>query len=122
MDSDIGSAGTSNKRYNCVCSTYNFGQPHMVSSATWYRHFQEASADEQQRMQDAKFNGIPSSSNRRGGTASRRRNNVLPSMQKRVREPGEMQVSASPDKRGRQGDPEVCFHVSVIALCLLTRS
>ena len=117
MDSDIGSAGTSNQRYNCVCSTHNFGQPHIVSSATRYRHYQEASADEQQRMQAAKFDGVASSSNRRGGTASRRRNNVLPATQKRVREPGEILVSASPDKRVRQGDPEVCFNYCVICTC-----
>jgi hypothetical protein len=36
-------------RYVCVCSKYNNGQPHEVSSATWYRHLQEASTDEEKQ-------------------------------------------------------------------------
>ena len=119
---DIESAGNSHQRYNCVCSTYNFGRPHVVSSTTWYRHFQEASADEQQRMQDAKFDNVaPPSNHRARGTASRRRNSILPT-QKRARELGEAQAPPPPDKRGRQGEPEVCFHVSILALCTLTCS
>ncbi|KIN97645.1 hypothetical protein M404DRAFT_91800, partial [Pisolithus tinctorius Marx 270] len=33
--------------YVCVCSKYNFGQPHPVSKATWYRHFTEAETEEE---------------------------------------------------------------------------
>lgn len=120
MDLDIGSTGTPNQHYNCICSSYNFGQPHLVSSVTWYRHLQEASVDKQQHMQDAKFISIASSSNCRArGTASHRHNNVLP-MQKRACEPSETQVSASPDKQGWQGEPQVCFHISVVAYDFLT--
>lgn len=45
MDSDVDSTGTSNQHYNCVCSE-NFGQPNVVSSATWYCHYQAASSEE----------------------------------------------------------------------------
>ncbi|KAF8548230.1 hypothetical protein OG21DRAFT_1489553 [Imleria badia] len=106
MDSDVDNTGTSNQRYNCVCSE-NFSQPHIVSLATWYRHYQAASAEEREQMQHAKLDGIISSSDRRPrGTASRRHNGVLP-VQKRAHELGKGQVSASPDKRGLQGEPEV---------------
>jgi len=71
---------SSAQRYNCVCSSHNFGQPHVVSSMTWYRHFQEARSEEERGwMQNAKFDGLNQSSARRArGTAARRRNNVLP--------------------------------------------
>ena len=119
MDSGVDSAGPSNQRYNRVCSE-NFGQPHVVSLATWYRHYQAASAEEREQMQRAKLDGITSSSDcRPRGTASHRRNGILP-VQKRARELGEGQVSASPDKRGRQGEPEVFFCAFVISLYLLT--
>ena len=108
MDSDVDSTGTSNQRYNCVCSE-SFGQPHVVSLATWYRHYQAVSAEEREWMQCAKLD-------RPRGTASCRRNGVLP-VQKRARE---RQVPTSPDKRGLQGEPEVFFHAFITALCPLT--
>lgn len=104
--SDMDSVGSSIQRYNCVCSTHNFGQPHSVSSATWYHHFEEAQTDEeQQRMQSAKFEGLNNSSARHRGTASRRRNNALP-IQERAREVDAQDTSA-PEKRGRSGDNKV---------------
>jgi hypothetical protein len=36
-------------RYVCVCSKYNNGQPHEVSSATWYRHLEEACTQEEKQ-------------------------------------------------------------------------
>ena len=71
---------SSAQQYNCVHSSHNFRQPHVVSSTTWYCHLQEAhSEEERQRMQNAKFDGLnPSSAHRARGTAARRWNNVLP--------------------------------------------
>lgn len=92
MDADAGSR----TQRNCVCSSYNFGQPHIVSYATWYRHLQEARSDEERRtMQDAKFHGLNSSTRRARGTASRRRNNLLPP-RNGVREAAEAQVAQVP--------------------------
>ncbi|KAG1798952.1 uncharacterized protein HD556DRAFT_1305800 [Suillus plorans] len=34
----------------CVCSRYNFGRPHSVSTATWRRHLQEAPEDERESI------------------------------------------------------------------------
>ena len=43
--------------YNCVCLKHNFSIPHVVSSATWYCHFEEASSPEEyERMRAAKAN------------------------------------------------------------------
>ncbi|KAF9232879.1 hypothetical protein BU15DRAFT_90555 [Melanogaster broomeanus] len=48
-------AGPSNRqddalRYNCVCTKHNFGRPHLVSLATWYRHLQGASSDDERHV------------------------------------------------------------------------
>jgi hypothetical protein len=91
------SAGPPAQRYNCICSAHNFGQPHLVSPATWYHHFEEAQTDEEQeRMRSVQFDGLNNSSARRRGTASRRHNNALP-IQKRVREVNAQDISA-PEK------------------------
>lgn len=45
-------------RYLCVCSTYNNGLPHEVSSATLYRHLDEATTEEEKhRIRSAKALG-----------------------------------------------------------------
>lgn len=69
----------SQRRFNCTCSKHNFGRPHSVSVATWYRHLQEAgSEEERRRIQDARFDGSegsePSLPRRARG---RRRTNFL---------------------------------------------
>ncbi|KAG1744283.1 hypothetical protein EDB19DRAFT_2037989 [Suillus lakei] len=48
----------------CVCSKYNHGLPHNVSSATWYRHLDEATTqEEKQRIQSVKALGVVALSN-----------------------------------------------------------
>lgn len=43
----------------CVCSKYNYGLPHEVSSATWYRHLDEATTqEEKQRIRSARALGV----------------------------------------------------------------
>ena len=90
------------ERYNCVCSKYNFGQPHLVSTATWYRHLQEARSDEErQRMQDARLQvplGTVTAKPKR--SAARRRTNVPPA-QKRPLEDHDPEDALGSNKRGR---------------------
>lgn len=45
----------STARCVCSCSKYNFGKPHTVSLATWYRHINEAETEtEKQRIRSAR--------------------------------------------------------------------
>ncbi|KIK11576.1 hypothetical protein PISMIDRAFT_19410 [Pisolithus microcarpus 441] len=45
----------STARCVCSCSKYNFGKPHTVSLATWYRHIDEAQTEtEKQRIRSAR--------------------------------------------------------------------
>ncbi|KAI6011095.1 hypothetical protein PISMIDRAFT_124275, partial [Pisolithus microcarpus 441] len=37
-------------RYICNCSKYNFGKPHPVSLATWYRHVDEADTETEKQL------------------------------------------------------------------------
>ncbi|KIK77622.1 hypothetical protein PAXRUDRAFT_17378 [Paxillus rubicundulus Ve08.2h10] len=94
-------------RYNCVCLKYNFGIPHAVSSATWYRHLEEASSpEEREHMRAAKADGSnnnPSKQTRPRGSAARRRNNLPPPC-KRDRDMDRAQSPPEPHKWGRQQD------------------
>ena len=100
------STGSSAQRYNCLCSAYNFGQPHLVSPTTWYRHFEEAQTDEEQEwMQNAKFDGLNNSSARCRGTTSHRCNNAL-LVQKRACEV-DAQDTLAPEKWECLGDNSV---------------
>ena len=78
--------GSAAQKLNCVCSKYNFGRPHLVSTTTWYRHLQEAgSEEERQQIHAAKLDDLPANTRRPRGIATRRRNNTLPT-NKRGRE------------------------------------
>ncbi|KAG1754432.1 hypothetical protein EDB19DRAFT_654064 [Suillus lakei] len=48
----------------CVCSKYNHGLPHNISSTTWYRHLDEATTqEEKQRIRSVKALGVVALSN-----------------------------------------------------------
>lgn len=88
-------AGTS-QRYNCVCSGYNYGRPHPVSSATFHRHLRQARSEEEKKcIQDAKFDGLDRPvPHRSRGTASRRRDNQRDNIRPaQVQELDELQTS-----------------------------
>lgn len=101
----------SSQRYNCVCSNYNYGRPHPVSSATFHRHLNQArSEEEKQRIQDAKFDGIDRPNPRRSrGTATRRRDN------RQAHEPQELRASVD----RQQELPDVCISFLSITSSLI---
>ena len=92
--------GSAAQKLNCVCSKYNFGRPHLVSTTTWYRHLQEAGSEEEwQQIHAAKLDDLPANTRRPRGIAIRRHNNTLPT-NKRGRELD--RESIGPQKRSRQ--------------------
>ncbi|KIK91217.1 hypothetical protein PAXRUDRAFT_13898 [Paxillus rubicundulus Ve08.2h10] len=108
-------AGPSNQQaapqYNCVCIKHGRGQPHLVSTATWYRHLHEASSDEERQcMLEANrlWHGPDAHlliTSRLRGSVACRCNNVLPIL-KRGREADETQTSPGRHKRGREQSAE----------------
>ena len=43
------SAAQQSMEYICLCRKHNFGRPHPVSKATWYRHIEEANTEEEKQ-------------------------------------------------------------------------
>ena len=43
------SAARQSTEYICLCRKHNFGRPHPVSKATWYRHIEEADTEEEKQ-------------------------------------------------------------------------
>jgi len=43
------SAARQPPEYVCLCLKHNFGRPHSVSKATWYRHIEEAETEEEKQ-------------------------------------------------------------------------
>jgi len=43
------SAARQSTEYICLCHKHNFGRPHPVSKATWYRHIEEADTEEEKQ-------------------------------------------------------------------------
>ena len=49
------SAAQQSTEYICLCIKHNFGRPHQVSKATWYRHIEEAETkEEKQRLRSSR--------------------------------------------------------------------
>ncbi|KAI5989242.1 hypothetical protein EDD15DRAFT_2460164 [Pisolithus albus] len=68
-------------RYKCTCSKYNFGRPHAVSKATFYRHINEVDTEEERaRLRSTAREGLDSG--KRSGAQSRHAA-VLQAMAKR---------------------------------------
>ena len=95
----------SNARFNCVCIRHGFGQPHIVSSTTFFRHLQDASSEEERaRIQAAKFDGVNNSTRRRAkGINVRSRRN------------GQGDVSST-----RDGNTQVASRPRSVGFCLVS--
>jgi len=62
------SAARQPTEYVCLCLKHNFGRPHLVSKATWYRHIEEAETEEEKQRLRASRADRPSVHTTRAAT------------------------------------------------------
>ncbi|KAI5990766.1 hypothetical protein EDD15DRAFT_2369536 [Pisolithus albus] len=103
----------STTRYICTCSKYNFGRPHPVSKATFYRHINKADTDkEKERLRATKTREGFDLGKQSAQTVSRCAA-ILQAMAKRCNEMVEdAQQHVGRQKRARGPDIDTCTHES----------
>ncbi|KAI5994392.1 hypothetical protein EDD15DRAFT_2196016 [Pisolithus albus] len=103
----------STTRYICSCSKYNFGRPHPVSKATFYRHINEADTDEEKERLRATKTREGFDLGRQAAPTVGRRAAILQAMAKRRGETVEdPRQHVGRRKRARGPDIDSCTHES----------